>query len=239
MQVLVFAASFAALCFVIFLLLSRFDRRLGLAGGLLFAIYLGLDDLATSLPALAPALNLFDGQWNWSGKLYSLALAAIVVLGLGLSSRDIGLTLPRRNLKTSLLALMLLTLLSLSLGLWFKPSMPSAETLAFQFLMPGLAEELAYRGIAPALLLGLAARAGPAQGTPWVVIVITALAFGAWHGLVYTSAGFSFDVMSALFPLLGGVAYGWLRFHSGSLLLPVLAHGCGNTAFHLSAFLPL
>lgn len=35
--------------------------------------------------------------------------------------------------------------------------------------------------------------------------------------------------------LSGGVVYGWLRFSSGSLLFPVLAHSLTNVAFHLTA----
>ena len=101
--------------------------------------------------------------------------------------------------------------------------------------MPGLAEELAYRGIAPALLLGLIRGKGCSQGIPWAVVLITALAFGIWHGLSYSNSGFSFDLMSALFPFIGSIAGGWLRFSSGSLLFPILAHSFANIAFHLTS----
>ena len=134
-------------------------------------------------------------------------------------------------------ALFLFILWGLSLGLVFKPSVPSVETLAFQALMPGLAEELAYRGIAPALLLGLICGKEPSQGIPWTVVFTTALAFGIWHGLGYSASGFSFDLMSALFPFIGSIAGGWLRFSSGSLLFPILAHSFANVAFHLTALL--
>jgi membrane protease YdiL (CAAX protease family) len=207
------------------------------AFGLLFAVYLGLDDLVTGLPSGSAAFSFIGGEWNWSGKIYSLLLSVVVVLGLGIKPEALGLTLSQRNLKASLIALPLFILWGLSLGLVFKPSAPSAETLAFQASMPGIVEELAYRGIAPALLLGLIRGKESSQGIPWAVVSITALAFGIWHGLSYSDSGFSFDSMSALFPFIGSIAGGWLRFSSRSLLFPILAHSLANLAFHLAALL--
>jgi uncharacterized protein len=237
MDTLIYALSFATLCFLIFGLLRRWDARLTLVGGLLFAAYLGLDDLLTGLPSASAAFRIVEGEWNWSGKFYSLLLGILVILALRLKPLAVGLTLRQRHLRTSLIALALFGLWGLMLGLLFSPPAPSAETLAFQALMPGVVEELAYRGIAPALLLGLIFGRGTVpEGIPWAVVLITALAFGLWHGLGYGTAGFTFDPLSALFPFIGSVAGGWLRFHSGSLLFPVLAHGLANTTFQLAGF---
>lgn len=234
MEAVIFSLCFAAIAFLIFLAFKPFDKRLTLGFGLLFAAYLGLDDLVTGLPSGSSAFALIGGEWNWSGKIYSLLLSVAVVLGLGIKAEALGLTLSQKNLKASLIALLLFIAWGFSLGLLFKPSAPSAETLAFQASMPGIVEELAYRGIAPALLLGLIRGKEPPQGVPWAVVLITAVAFGIWHGLSYSDAAFSFDPMSALFPFIGSIAGGWLRFNSGSLLFPVLAHSFANLAFHLT-----
>lgn len=235
MEPVIFSLSFAAIAFLIFLSFKYFDRRLTFAFGVLFAAYLGVDDLVTGLASSSAAFSFVGGEWNWSGKIYSLLLSIVVVLGMRIRPQTLGLTLSQRKLKASLIALGLLILWGFSLGLVFKPEAPSVETLAFQALMPGLAEELAYRGIAPALLLGLIRGKEPAQGIPWAVVFITALAFGMWHGLSYSNSGFAFDPTSALFPFIGSIAGGWLRFSSGSLLFPILAHSFANIAFHLSA----
>lgn len=237
MEAVIFSVSFAAIAFLIFLSFKRFDKRLTFSFGLLFAAYLALDDLVTGLPSGAAEFGFVGGEWNWSGKVYSLLLSVVVVLGLGIKPKALGLTLRQRNLATSLVALFLFVLWGLALGLVFRPPIPSVETLAFQATMPGLVEELAYRGIAPALLLGLIRGKEALQGIPWAVVFMTAIAFGIWHGLGYSDAGFSFDPMSALFPLVGSIAGGWLRFNSGSLLFPVLAHSFANVAFHLTALL--
>ena len=236
METVIFSVSFAVIAFLIFLSFKYFDRRLTFAFGLLFAAYLGLDDLVTGLPSSSAAFSFVGAEWNWSGKIYSLLLSVVVILGLGIKPKALGLTLSQRHLKTSVIMLFLLILWGLSLGFIFKPSVPSAETLAFQAVMPGLSEELAYRGIGPALLFGLIRGKESTHDVPWAVVFITAVIFGIWHGLSYSASGFSFDSMSALFPFIGSIAGGWLRFRSGSLLFPILAHSFANIAFHLSAY---
>jgi uncharacterized protein len=231
----VFSLAFAAIAALVLLCARVCDRGITLACALLAAAYLGLDDLVTGLPSGSSALRFVDAQWNWSGKVYSLVLAAAVFAATGCSGRACGLTLAQRNLRASWICLCALAAWGFALGLVFQPDPASAETLAFQALMPGAAEELAYRGIAPALLLGWLRGREPGQGIPWGVVVATSLVFGIWHGLGYTSAGFSFDPVAAAFPFFGGVASGWLRFHSGSLLFPILGHNASNLAFHLSA----
>lgn len=225
MDSLIGSASFAAACFLVFLCFKWFDKRLLLGSGILFALYLGFDDVLTGLPSLVHATDLLHGDWNWSGKLYSLIFSLIAIGLLRFDRASIGFTVAQTNLKSSLVALFLLTSLSFSLGFIFKPEPPNVETIAFQALMPGLAEEITYRGIAPAILFGLIKLDAHPHDVPWTVILITGIGFGVWHGLSYSHSSWSFDVMSAIFPLIGGIAYGWLRFNSGSLLLPVIAHG--------------
>lgn len=100
--------------------------------------------------------------------------------------------------------------------------------------MPGLSEEIVYRGIAPALLLGLIRQKGPIEGMPWTVILATSVMFGIWHGLSYSDGKFGFDAMSALFPFMGSIPGCWLRFKTGSLVFPILGHSLANVAFHIA-----
>lgn len=237
MEPLISSAYFTVACLLIFISMMWLDKKLLLVFGLLFAAYIGADDIMTSLPSLSPKLALFAGQWNWEGKIFSLLFSIFIIYALKIDKQSVGLTLIQKNIGKSIVALIVLTLLSFSLGLIFKPGIPNLETIAFQATMPGLAEELAYRGVAPAVLLGLIRSKGSIENVPWIVILITGLSFGVWHELSYSHAGLSFDFMSSLFPLIGGIAYGWLRFNSGSLLFPVLAHGLGNCAFYLPSVL--
>ena len=219
---------------LVFLIFKPFDRRLTLGFGILFAIYIALDDLVTGLPSAVPALRLVQAEWNWSGKIYSLVLSVAILLALQINARTAGITFTQKNLRASLIALGLFIVWGLLLGLMFNPPAPSLETIAFQASMPGLAEETVYRGIAPVILLGLIRGKEQPEGIPWTVVFITAIMFGVSHGLGYSNSGFSFDAMSALFPFIGSIAGGWLRFNSGSLLFPILIHGVANVAFHLA-----
>lgn len=233
MDAVIFAASFALVSAVLFSLVRLFDRRIRLSMVLLCALLLGLDDLVTGLASTVPALAVFGGGWNWSGKVYSLVLSVIVILALRIDRDAIGLTFKQRSTSLSVLAVLGFIIWGSALGLMFQPGPADLETLIFQVTMPGLAEELVYRGLVPAVLLGaLWGRALP-QGNYWPVIVGTAIAFGLWHSLGYAKGEFRFDVMSGLFPFIGSLAGGWLRFRTGSLLVPVLGHGLANLAFHV------
>lgn len=234
MNALIVSVSMAVIALAVFLLFKAFDKRLILGFGILFAVYIALDDLVTGMASAFPALRFVQGQWNWSGKIYSLVLAFAVLLALRIKPSAAGITFRQKNLQASLIALGLFMIWGLSLGLLFNPPPPSIETIAFQASMPGLAEETVYRGIAPAILLGLIRGKDQPDGIPWTVVIITSIMFGIWHGIGYSNAGFSFDTMSALFPFIGAIAGGWLRFNSGSLLFPILVHGIANVIFQLA-----
>jgi membrane protease YdiL (CAAX protease family) len=234
MDTLFYTAGYAAITLLAFLALKPFDKRLTLGFGLTFVAYLVLDDFITGLPYAVPFFDLNPAHWNWTGKAYSILFSVAVIAGLGMNTSATGLVLPRRNIKAGLLAVILLIPLGVVLALAFAPDPPTAETIAFQLFMPGLAEELAFRGIAPALLLGLIRGRSPGQETPWVVVCLAAIPFGMIHGLGYSDGAYSFEPVPALWTFSGGIIYGWLRFSTGSLLFPLLAHGLTNVAFHLT-----
>jgi uncharacterized protein len=235
MEALILSLALATIAAAAFLASKPLEQRILVTCALAAAVYLGVDDFVTGLPSLVKGLKLVGAHWNWTGKFLSLALSATVIAALRLSPAAVGLTIKQRHTKTGLVALLLFIVWSSCLGLLFKPGPPDLETLLFQATMPSLSEELVYRGIAPAILLGLfRGKQRSDDGMPWVVILSTAIAFGAWHGLQYSNGSFGFDVMSALFPFLGSIPGGWLRYKTGSLLFPILAHSLANVAFHVA-----
>jgi membrane protease YdiL (CAAX protease family) len=237
MDAVIYSVVFATIAFVTFLILKGFDKRLTFALGLLFAAYIGLNDLVSGLPTEVSALRPFPTRWNWWGNTYSVLLSVVVILGLRLNREAVGLVLPARNIKVGLIALVLVVLPSPIVGLIVDLDPPSATTLAFQGLMPGLAEEIAYRGIAPALLLGLMHDRRPEKSIPWAVIFIAAIPFGVVHGMGYNDGTFSFSIGPMLHTLIGGIIYTWMRFQTGSLLFPILAHSLGNLTYALAGFI--
>ena len=234
MDAVIFSIVFTALVGVLFFVVRQFDRRITMPMVALAALVLGLDDLVTGLASSVSALALLGDSWNWSGKVYSLVLSVIVILALRIDRQALGLTLRQRSPWLSVAAVLGFIVWGTALGLLFKPGAADAETLAFQLTMPALSEELVYRGLLPAVLFGaLYGRSLPRSGY-WPVIVGTAIAFGVWHSLGYAKGTFRFDWMSGLIPFIGSLAGGWLRFRTGSLLVPVLGHGFANLAFHVA-----
>jgi membrane protease YdiL (CAAX protease family) len=86
--------------------------------------------------------------------------------------------------------------------------------------MPGLAEEVAFRGV----LLAAAERAAPAArrvaGVP--VSIGAALLTATFVGL----HGFGPGTLVSVLP--GALLYLWLRLRTGSLIAPVIAHNLWN-----------
>lgn len=233
MDTLIFSSAFVLIGFALAMLARNVDGRILVTSAALFALYLALDDLVTGLPNLASGFDFIPGNWNWSGKVLSLAFSAIVVFSLRLSPDAIGVR-KQEHPEIAWIALGLFVLWGICLGLVFRPGAPDVETLAFQATMPGLAEEVAYRGIAPAILLTLMHRKPHVGGIPWAVVLATSVMFGLWHSLSVSHGKIGFDLMSGLFPFLGSIPGGWLRFKTKSLLAPVLGHGLANVAFHIA-----
>jgi len=233
MDTLMFSLIFASTGFALAMLARSVDKRILATSAVIFAVYLSLDDLITGLPNLLPILDFIPGHWNWSGKVLSLVFSASVIVSLRLAPDAIGLR-KQEHPRIAWIALGLFIVWGACLGVLFKPGAPDAETLAFQATMPGLAEELAYRGIAPAILLTLMNRKPHVEGVPWAVILATSLVFGLWHALSFSHGSIRFDTMAGLFPFIGSIPGGWLRFKTKSLLVPVLGHGLANVAFHIA-----
>lgn len=181
-------------------------------------------------------LSFGSSNWNWEGKalavLLSLAVASLPVIGW----KRAGLTLKqdRRGLPGALVLSGLLVALFLGLALYFPGQGFDLDSLAFQLTMPGLDEELFYRGV---LLLML----NEAFGKPVRILgawmgwgaVLSSLAFGLTHALGYADGGFTFEPILMATTGVSALLLVWLREKTGSVLLPILMHNYGNTIFML------
>lgn len=243
-EALLIAAAVAPL-----LLVALWTTRPRAAGpAALFLALLVLDLVVTPLP-YSTGLHPAGLQWNWMGKVLSIAWAlAFIRLG-PLRADEAGLTLRQRPGSVLPAAVLTLILIAATAVLSGGGGAPTTETLLYQATMPGLAEELAVRGVFMGLLYrafsGIplradvpadAADAGPAawRARAWPIL-ITAVAFGLWHGLGIQDGAVAFDAMSFALPFVGGLAFGWLRDRTGSLVFPILAHNGANLIGHLLA----
>ncbi|WBH15951.1 CPBP family intramembrane glutamic endopeptidase, BDIM_20840 family [Sphingomonas radiodurans] len=178
------------------------------------------------LPELVP-----DARWNWQGKLLALAATLGIAALPAFGWRHAGITL--RQARGSLLSAVPVVLVYcgffLAIALAFPDDPPSRETIAFQLTMPGLEEEIFYRGL---LLLALD-RAflsrvrwlGVDWG--WGAIVSCAL-FGLAHAFGYADGSLSFDPIVMALTAVPSLIAVWLRLRTGSVAMPIVLHNFGN-----------
>jgi membrane protease YdiL (CAAX protease family) len=205
---------------------ERFDWR-----WLLVAVGLVLfhDLLLARFYGLVPSWP--GSNWNWIGKALALAgtlaIASLPMFGW----RRVGLTLSHKpgSLRSAIPVALLCCGLYLGLALAFPSDPPSGEDIAFQLTMPGLEEEPFSRGI---LLLALdQAFRGRIRflGVDWGWgAVLSCFHFGLAHAFGYSNGGFSFDPLTMALTALPSFIAVWLRYRTGSLLLPVALHNFGN-----------
>lgn len=203
-------------------------------GWFLFALFLiFLEDVALSRGfGLLPKLPTPDGlNWNWSGKLQSTLVFLVVASLPFMGWKRVGLTLEwREGAKWAWVAFALGTAAvfaySLSDGV---NGTSSIETIAFQFTMPGIEEELAYRGcILLALNEAFRGRFN-GLGTPlsWGALLIT-IQFGFAHSLFWHDGALGFNYWPFITTSIFGFVFLWLREKSGNLILPIAMHNILN-----------
>ena len=109
-----------------------------------------------------------------------------------------------------------------------RPEVPPGEWLPwslYQFLYVAVSEEVFFRGYFQSMAERASRRAGRGErASRWAGIVAAAAAFGLAHVAIGASAAGAAVV-------LPGLAFGWLRAHTGGLAAPIFAHGAANVVY--------
>lgn len=205
--------------------------RMSLPWLLAAALLVLLNDLMlTNGYGLFPSLPL-GGDWNWQGKILALAASLVVIALPGFGRRETGLTVVQApgSLKPALPVVGFYVGLFLILALIFPNEGLSVEALAFQLTMPGLEEEVFYRGV---LLVALGrAFAGRVRvlGVDWGLgAILSCVLFGLAHAFGFSDGEFSFDPLTMGLTAVPSLIALWLALKTRSLVLPVLLHNFGN-----------
>ena len=175
--------------------------------------------------------------YNWGYKGLSLVLNLIIAIILIASrefrSRELGLSFLQapgtgRVLLTVVLPFLVLLVV---LPAMYQGAMDhTLEALLFQATMPGLTEELTFRGIYLALFDRMfAARFRVFGAELGYGAIATSLAFGLVHAVpsdwYFGHVNYILGIKTALF----GLFMVWVRCRSRSLVLPVMLHNLCNT----------
>lgn len=97
---------------------------------------------------------------------------------------------------------------------------PDTVALVKALIVAPVLEELFFRGIVQARLRALRGL----DGRPWVVIIITAILFGAAHGISATP-------LHAALVVAPAIAFGWVFEHTRSIALCAVLHSGANAAW--------
>ena len=112
-----------------------------------------------------------------------------------------------------------------------RPTMHGLEYFAYQATMPGISEELGFRGLVLGLLTASFLNRTSSIAKIAGCLVVAAVPFASLH--ILEQSGFALIVLF-VFTLYAGVALGWLRLTTGSLFAAMLAHNVANVVSGLT-----
>ncbi|MDP5201766.1 CPBP family intramembrane glutamic endopeptidase [Flavobacterium sp. DG2-3] len=189
------------------------------------------------LQASGKQLIDLDLKFNWVGKVLSLLLGLIIIFSVSKEERiKIGFTSQtnsKSNVKFGLLVFFGFTFFDIifKLILFPKGAPFHLETFLFQATMPGLTEEILFRGISLWLLDKAFAPKWSYRGIRfgWAFVIVTVL-FGVSHGAVLDpDLHLKFDIMTMVYlTLISSFSVGVLRMFSGNLIYSILGHNTIN-----------
>lgn len=189
------------------------------------------------LQASGKQLVDIDLKFNWAGKILSLILGLIIIFSVSKEERiKIGFTSKissKSNLKFGLLLFFGFTFFDIifKLILFPKGGTFNLETFLFQATMPGLTEEILFRGISLWLLDKAFAPKWNYRGVTfgWAFVIVTVL-FGVSHGAVLDQdLHLKFDVVTMVYlTVISSFSVGVLRMFSGNLMYAILGHNTIN-----------
>ena len=217
------------------LALRKRDKR-NIRYVLLFAVFFLIGSFIRGLPFYIESINFSKHlMWNWSGKFYAMVFSIIFVLFYRkIPIAEYGVTW--RQQPSSIMPCLILITFYIAAGFIIGLLTDSGydisiEYIFFELSMPGLDEEIFYRGIGLTLLNRAFGKSQNLFGAKigWGLIIISLL-FGLAHGVDLTEQmNLKIDLFSVLLTAFAGFLLGWLRERSGSLVLPIAAHNLGNT----------
>lgn len=194
--------------------------------GVVFISY----SIIIKLPTIFNSLRVIGGQWNWSGKIAGVLFGVLCYFLLRKLFKEYDffkLKQDKTYLKKALVLSLIVVLAASIIWFVFGESEFNVESLAFQML-PGIDEEIMYRGILLGLLMSSLKEKSKFLGNP--SLLITSILFGLIH-VVKLNKSFdliSFDPLYFLQTGLAGYVWGWITIKTRSILLALLSHNLSN-----------
>ena len=206
---------------------------------IIFCYY--ISSVALFLPHLVDSLHLINGNWNGNGKIYSIlcGIAMYFVFCRQFSDNNFfTLKQNRDGLKSAIIATIAIIDFSI-LPIILAQNIEELaihkefdlETLFFQISMPGIDEEIVFRGILLGLMCSILRSGTSTSGNP--AIIINAILFGLGHALRFYNEEVTFHTGVFIGTSISGYAFAYITVKTRSILIPILAHNVCNFAKNL------
>jgi uncharacterized protein len=197
--------------------------------GLLVVFYL-VNNLVLRLPFYYVELNIFGGQWNWSGKVYAIVWS-ILFLYIFQNRFQNFVSFQIKLSRRIWVLFCFVILVALVEGILFYFKSWDTETLLFQATMPGIDEEIGFRGIMLGILSTILV--SEKQIGRWHIyypdIWAVSLLFGFVHGFKLSSdLRLTFDGIYFIKTFILGWIWGFMTIKSKSIYLGMLSHNLSN-----------
>jgi membrane protease YdiL (CAAX protease family) len=225
-------AGLSLACVLPFVLIAVWRSRTRRWGLLLFVASLVVLEFAlVEIPRVDGFQHL---HWSWQECRLSTAWPFLLVaLVPGISLASVGVTSRFRQgwLKPSIVVLLLALAVPAVFFILGARKKLDVEGWAFLLIMPGLAEELVFRGVFQSLL-------NRVFGKPWRLanaefgwgLIITAILFAGSNGLVVVDPRLHAHIapQAAIAPIMLSLVSGWVRERTNSVWPSVFGHNLSN-----------
>ena len=182
-------------------------------------------------------LNIIGGSWNWDGKIYGIIwgiVAYFIFRDQFSENKFFTFKQNRDGLKPAIWAAVLVIGIPTLLGTLNTKEF-NLETLLFQITMPGLDEEIMFRGVLLGLMCSCLRNDGPTWRNP--ANLITSVLFGLVHALTVNDVSISFSISSFIWTGMIGYGLGYMTLKTRSILLAIVAHNLCNFLQNLVAMI--
>jgi membrane protease YdiL (CAAX protease family) len=176
--------------------------------------------------------NIILGSWNWYRKFVAILWGVLcyLVFRKYLSDENNFFTIKqdKKHIKSVfIISMVFIVLQSLIWLFYLGKSELNIEILLFNLIIPGIDEEIFFRGIFLGLLMCSIKKKIIIFDNP--SLLITALLFGLVHGF---SLGRDFSIkfyaINFLMTCTGGYIFGWIAIKTKSIFIPIVVHNLAN-----------
>jgi membrane protease YdiL (CAAX protease family) len=190
-----------------------------------------------------PRVNGFQHlHWSWQATLLMTACSLLVVWltpGISFASSGVTSSLTPGWLKPAIVALLIAVAVPAVVFILGSRVRLTGEGWAYLLVMPGLAEELLFRGLYQSLLnsaFGRGWRFGGAQ-FGWGLLITSVLFAGA-NGLVAVDDQLHARIVlpAAIAPFIASLVSGWVRERTNSVWPSVFGHNLSNIIIPVATF---